>query len=196
MHAPLDRDAFLALIQVKSTTLAQRQHMGEQALAFGLSKPAHVNEYYYLDGAAAILASMLNRWTGIDLKPSAEIVRQTWDDWLTLLIRTESFPHIEQFVCVARTSLDRSEPPHIAMGEASDIGKVLPPGETAPCMISMRLLLRQLRVNAAAAGIDLPKRLTVDPKDKVAYANWRRDIDALREAAGAHVAKTKPLAPA
>src|SRR5215831_18457928 len=113
MHATLPRDAFCALIGVKSTTLAQRMHTGEQAFAFGLSKPAHVNEYQYLDGAAAILASMLNRWTGLDLKPSADIVRATWDDWLTLLIRVESVPNVEQYICVVRRSLDPAEPPHI-----------------------------------------------------------------------------------
>ena len=139
---------------------------------------------------------MLNRFAGLALREAADVVRQTWDDWLTLLIRAESAPHIEQFVCVAWTSLDRSTPPHIAMGEAADIGKVLPAGEAAPCMIPIDLLLCCLRENARRAGIELPKRLTVDPNDKAAYAKWRADIDAYREAAGARVAKTKPLTPA
>src|SRR5262249_40554035 len=144
MQPILTRDTFCALIQCKSTTLAQRMHVGEQAFAFGLTKPAHVNEYQPLDGAAAILASMLNRWGGIDLKPSAEIVREHWPDWLTLIIRVESVPSVEQYVCVAHTSLDRSEPPSIAMGTASEISKVLPAGESAPRMIPMGLLLRCL----------------------------------------------------
>lgn len=197
MRAPLNRDAFLALIQVKSTTLAQRQHVGEQALAFGLSKPAHINEYQPLDGFAAILSSAINRVGGLDLKPSAEIVRHTWPDWLTLLIRAESFPHIEQFVCIAHTSLDRSTPPNIAMGTAEEVGEACPPSEAPLCMIPINLLLRHLRENARRAGIDLPERLTVDPNDAQAYSNWRRDIDALREATGIEPAtKTKPLAPA
>src|SRR5262249_47673475 len=112
MHGPLDRDAFFALIQIKSATLSQRQYTGEQAFAFGLSKPAHLNEYYYLDGFAAILASAINRVGAIDLKPAAEIVRRTWPDWLTLLIRVESYPSIEQYIGIAHTSLDRSTPPH------------------------------------------------------------------------------------
>jgi len=195
MRAPFDRDAFLALIQTKSTTLAQRQHVGEQALAFGLSKPAHVNEYHYLDAFAAIFSSILNRWAALPLREAAEIVRVTWDGWLTLLIRAESDPRNEQYVAVIRTSLDA--PPHIAMGSAEDIGKKAPPSETAPLMIPMSFLLRQLRANAAAAGIDLPKRLTVDPSDAQAYANWRRDIDALREAAGMRDARvTKVKTPA
>ena len=188
----LDRETFLALIQTKSTTLAQRQHVGEQALAFGLSKPAHVNEYCYLDGAAALLASMMNRWAGLQLKEAADIVRRSWDDWLTLLIRAESFPHIPQYVCVARTSLDPSEPVHIAMGEAADVGNACPPSETSPYLISMTFLLQCLRGNAAKAGIELPPRLTVDPNDQPAYDRWRAEIDALREAAGmrdARVAK-------
>ena len=192
--ATVPRDTFLALIGTKSTTLAQRQHTGEAAFAFGVEKPAHIGEYLYLDAYAAILASALNRVGGLQLKQAADIVRRTWDDWLTLLIRVESNPHIEQYTCVA-WSLDRSEPPHVAMGTADDIGKVLPAGETAPCMIPMQLLLRCLRANAAKAGIELPARLTADPSDKQAYAEWRRDIDAYREAAGARVAKAK-LTPA
>ena len=157
----------------------------------------HINEYHYLDAAAALLSSMLNRFGGLELKQSADIVRRTWDDRLTLLIRAESVPHIEQFVCVAWTSLDRSEAPHITMGTAAEIAKVCPPSDTAPCLIPMQLLLRCLRGNAARAGITLPARLTVDPNDKAAYAHWRRQIDDYRQAAGTRVAKlAKPLAPA
>jgi hypothetical protein len=180
---------------VKPSTLDQRLFTGEAAFALGCHKPAHTGEYFVLDAVAMILASMLNRFAGLQLKEAADIVCSTWNDWLTLLIRAESFPHVEQFVCVARTSLDRSEPAHIAMGEAADIAKVCPPSETAPCLIPMQLLLRCLRGNAAKAGIDLPERLTVDPDDKPAYAKWRDEIDAYREAAGARVAKAK-LAPA
>jgi hypothetical protein len=62
-------------------------------------------------------------------------------------------------------------------------------------MIPMSLLLRQLRRNAAIAGIDLPKRLTIDRADEPAYSKWRAEIDALREAAGVErLAKAKPLA--
>jgi len=191
---PLPRDAFCALIGVKSATLSQRMHSGEQALAFGLSKPAHINEYQYLDGAAAILASMMNR-AGLDLKSSADVVRERWDDWLTLLIRVEHF-HAEQYVCVAWTSPDRSEPPHIVMGDEAHISKFCPPSENALYMISMSFLLRCLRGNAAKAGIQLPEPLTANPNDKPVYAKWRDEIDALREAAGMRVAKTKPLTPA
>jgi hypothetical protein len=82
------------------------------------------------------------------------------------------------------------------MGTVEEVGEACPPSEAPLCMIPIGLLLRHLRKNAADAGLDLPKRLTVDPNDKPAYAKWRAEIDALREAAGARVAKTKPLATA
>jgi len=189
LRRTVPRDSFCALIGVKSATLSQRQYTGEQAFAFGLTKPVHINEYHYLDGAAALLASMMNR-AGLDLKPAADVVRERWDDWLTLLIRVEHF-HIEQFVCVAWTSPDRSELPHIVMGDEAHIGKKAPPSKHALYLISMSFLLRCLRNNARQANIDLPKRLTVDPKDKVAYDKWRAEIDALREAAGVRGAKAK-----
>src|SRR5262249_8303630 len=174
-----------------------KPEVGEAALAFGCSKPAHVGEYPVLHAVAAILASMMNHTTGLELKRSVEIVRRTWDGWLTLLIRAESFPHIDQYVCVAWVSRNRADPPHIAMGDAAHVGKACPPSESPLCMISINLLLRRLRENARQAGIDLPARLTVDPEDdKPAYDKWRADIDAYREAAGARLAKIKPLTPA
>src|SRR5262249_6158510 len=152
MRAPLDRDAFLALIQIKSTTLSQRIFTSEQAFTYGLRKPPHTNEYQPLYGFAAILASAINMVGRLDLKLSAGIVRERWDDWLTLIIRVESFPHIEQYLCIAHTSLDRSTPPHIAMGTAEEIGKVCPPSEHPVSMIPMGFLLRCLRENARRAG--------------------------------------------
>jgi hypothetical protein len=190
------RSEFLALIGTRSATWDQRMkpEVGEAALALGCRKPAHIGEYLLLDACAALLASMLNR-AGLELRVAAEIVRQRWDDWLTLLIRVEHF-HAEQFVCVAWPSADRSTPPHIVMGDSDYISKICPPSETAQYMISMSFLLRCLRGNAAKAGIQLPERLTADPNDKPAYKKWRDEIDAYREAAGARVAKVKPLTPA
>jgi hypothetical protein len=199
MRPILSRTDFLALIGTRSVTWDQRMkpEVGEAALAFGCSKPAHVGEYPVLHAVAAILASMMNHFTGLELKRSVEIVRRTWDGWLTLLIRAESFPHIDQYVCIAWTSLDRTETPHVAMGTIEEVGETCPPSESPLCMIPINLLLQRLRNNARQAGIDLPARLTVDPeKDKRAYKKWRDEIDAYREAAGARVARTKPLAPA
>jgi hypothetical protein len=198
----LTRTEFLALIGTRSATWDQRMkpEVGEAALAFGCSKPAHVGEYPVLHAFAAILASMMNCFTGLSLKASVEIVRRTWDGWLTLLIRAESFPHIDQYLCIAWVSSDRAKPPqpHVAMGTIEEIGKDCPPSEHPLSLISMRHVLRNLRGNARQAGIDLPARLTVDPDppNEAAYKKWREEIDAYREAAGARVARTKPLAPA
>jgi len=186
------RSEFLALTGTRSATLDQRVKVGEAAFALGVERPAHIGEYLLLDAVAMILASMINRFTGLELKRAADIVRTHWDDWLLLLTRAERF-HSEQFVCIA-WSLDRTAPPHVAMGEASDIDKALPAGETAPCLIPMRLLLRCLRGNAATAGIELPERLTIAP-DEPGYAQWRRQIEDYQQAAGMRSAKAK-LAPA
>ena len=81
-------------------------------------------------------------------------------------------------------------------GDTVEIAKALRCECVAPTFISMSLVLSALRANAAAAGIDLPKYLTVDPDDKPAYAQWRAEIDLYREAAGVRRAKSKPLATA
>jgi len=168
MRPILSRTEFLALIGTRSVTWDQRMkpEVGEAALAFGCRKPAHVGEYPALHAVAAILASMMNHFTGLELKRAADIVRHTWDDWLTLVIRAESFPHIEQYVCIAWLSSDRADPPHVAMGTIEEVAKVCPPSESPLSLISINLLLRRLRENARRAGIDLPKRLTVDPNDR------------------------------
>jgi len=60
-----------------------------------------------------ILCSMINCFTGLELKRAANIVRETWDGdngWLRLLTKAERYQS-EQFVCVAWRSLERSLPP-------------------------------------------------------------------------------------
>ena len=166
---------------------------GEAAFALGCSKPAHIGEYLVLDAVAMILASMINCFTGLELRRAADEVRSAWNEWLKLLTKAERFAapkHAEQFVCVAWTSLDRSLPPRIVMGDAAEIAKALS-GQTvaAPCFISMHFLLRCLRGNAQRANIALPEKLTI-ARGEPGFKQWRADIDAYREAAGARAAKT------
>jgi hypothetical protein len=100
-------------------------------------------------------------------------------------------------VCVAWTSLYRTIPPRIVMGDTTEIAEALRGETVAPTFISMALVLHCLRGNAANAGIALPEKLTVDPNDKPAYANWRRQIEDYQQAAGVRLAKlAKPLTPA
>jgi len=49
--------------------------VGEAAFALGVERPAHIGEYLLLDAVAMILASMINRFTGLELKRAADIVR-------------------------------------------------------------------------------------------------------------------------
>jgi hypothetical protein len=193
MLVTIPRDTFQALVRIKSTTLDQRVRTGEAAFALGIEKRPHTGEYLYLDAVAMILASMINCFTGLELKRAADIVRETWDGddgWLTLLTKAERFPlpnHAEQFVCVAWTSLDRSEPRHIVMGEHHEITAALR-GQTvaAPCFISMHFLLRCLRGNAKLAGIRLPPRLTI-AEGEPGFKEWRTEIDLYRQYANARV---------
>jgi len=122
-------------------------------------------------------------FTGLTLRQAAEIVRETWEGWLRLLTKAERFPppnHSEQFVCVAWTSLDRSLPPRIVMGDTGEIAKALAGQTTVPCFISMSFLLRALRGNAKTAGIRLPPRLTID-RGEPSFKEWRREIDLYRQ---------------
>lgn len=193
MLADVPRETFLALCQIKSSTLDQRTRVGETALALGCERPARPGWYLVLDGVAMILASVLNRRGGLQLKQSAEIVRERGEDWLLLLTKAERL-QTQQCICVAWT-LDRTSPPHIIMGDIPEITQVLGSETTAPFFVSMQFVLGSLRANARDAGIDLPERLTVAP-DEPGYENWRSEIAAYQERAGARVAKIKPLTPA
>jgi hypothetical protein len=78
----------------------------------------------------------------------------------------------------------------VALGDMTELTKTL--AGTSPCFVSMKRVLTCLHANARLAGIKLPKRLTVDERDKPAYENWRHEIDLYREAAGARLARAKP----
>jgi hypothetical protein len=106
-------------------------------------------------------------------------VRETWEGWLRLLTKAERFPppnHSEQFVRVAWTSLDRSLPPRIVMGDTGEITEALAGQTTAPCFISMSFLLRG---NAKLASIRLPPRLTIDRDEP--GGNGARKSEAIRK---------------
>ena len=49
-----------------------------------------------LDAVAMILASMLNRFCGLQLKAAADAVREHWDGWLTLLTKVERWAERHQ----------------------------------------------------------------------------------------------------
>jgi len=198
MRPTLSRTEFLAITKLRPATFDQRVKVGEFCFAFGCRRTAHVNEYTLWDVVAFLLTSMIHAFSGLELKPSADIVCERWDDWLPLLVKTEHFPppkHAQQFICIAWTSLDRSQPPRVLFGDHAEIAKALSAAWVVPTFVGMSFVLRSLRVNAAEAGIHVPKYLTPNPDDKPAYANWRRQIEDHRQAAGERVAKVK-LAPA
>ena len=194
----VSRDEFLALVGVKPSTLYQRTFTGEAAFALGCHKPAHVGEYLVLDAVAMILASMLNRFCGLELKSAAEEVRTNWEAWLELVTKAERWGerHADDprlFFAVAWLSLEPRRY-RVFLGEAHKIAEALP-AQTTPCFVSIALVLRHLRANAKRAKITLPQRLTIDQDDKPAYARWRGEIDLYREAAGARLARAKPARP-
>jgi len=183
------RDTLLALTRISESTWDQRQYCSEVALAFGLSRPAHANEYTYPDACAVLLAHMIHCFIRLELKRAAEIVRETWDGddgWLALLTKAERYPlpeHPEQFVCIAWRSLDRNLPPRVVMGDTAEIATALRGQTVAPTFISMHYLLKALRGNAKLAGVRLPPRLTI-ARGEPGFKDWRREIDSLREHAG------------
>lgn len=136
---------------------------------------------------------MAHAFSGLELKRCADVMCEQWDKWLPLLVKFEHRPELgEQFVCIAWTSLDRSQPPRVLFGDRAEIAAALHPEWSAPTFIAMSFVLRCLRNNAADAGVDLPEKLTPNPADEAAYDNWRRQIDDHRQAAGERIKKLTP----
>jgi hypothetical protein len=198
----LSRDEFLRLLRLKSTTLDQRVLMGQAAFAFGCQKPAHVGEYLVLDAVAMLLSSILNQRAGLELKPAADAVREHWEGWLALVTKDERFPIADDpqlFFAVAWLWIDHKLTHRVVMGGASEIAAALA-GEPVDTVnsISIRRVLHHLRSNAQLAKVALPERLTIAPNEP-GYENWRAEIRAYQERAGARFqarAKNKKQRPA
>jgi hypothetical protein len=199
MLETFNRDEFLRLLILKSTTFDQRVLMGQAALALGCQKPAHTGEYLVLDAVAMLLVSMLN-WLGVELKPAADAVREHWEGWLELVTRAERAPlpdNAELFFCVAGVlSLDSGlVSDRVEMGEHHEIAAAFA-GESTyrPAFVSIHRVLHQLRINAQHANVALPDRLTIAPNEP-GYENWRAEIRMYQARAAARLkakAKAKP----
>jgi len=195
----IPRDTYLALVGMKSSTLDQRVRVGEAAFAFGVTERPTYGEYFYIDAFAMILASMINCFTGLELKRTVSALRKQWDEYLTVLVKTEHSPGEQQFCCIAWTSLDRRVDPRVIFGDSAEIGAKLPEVEgIVPTFIPISLPLNALKANALKANakranIELPAKLTADPKDEPAYAEWRREIRDYQQRAGMRIAKPRPV---
>jgi hypothetical protein len=198
----LPRDEFLRLLILKSTTLDQRVLMGQAAFAFGCRNPAHTNEYLVLHAVAMMLVSMLNAH-GLKLEDAADVVLQFWEEWLTLVTKAEREEQPPLFFAVSVPSpgpggsYDSSLPRRVAFGNANQIVEALyrPDKPDGVAMTPVHGLLQQLRINAnlAKPKIVLPERFTTAP-DEPGYENWRAEIRAYQQRAGARFwakAKTK-----
>lgn len=181
----IERDAFLALTLISSATLDQRTRAKEAAFALGCERPAHIGEYLAgLDPFAMILGSMLHHFMRLTLRQSAEIVREHWQGWLDLLIKTEHTTSEcpQAWFCVAWR-----EPNNyiVALGTTEEIAAQIGGIETtAPVFMPMTMPLNALRANARTAGITLPDPITPDPKDEAATTKWWADIEDYRLTAG------------
>src|SRR5262249_33220140 len=146
---------------------------GEAAFALGCERPARVGYYLILDVVAQILAGMLHRYTGLQLRQAVEVVREHWTGWTDLVTEVERW-HEEQpgedprlFIAIAWLALKpgKSERPFsILLGAHDDIVATL--RETGAAVyscnfVSIALVLHCLRVNADQAEFTLPARLTV-----------------------------------
>ena len=195
------RETYLALCQIKSSTLDQRVRVGEAAFALGCERPARIGWYLLLDVIAMILASMLNCFCGLTLKQAVEEVRTHWQRWLELVTRVEKwqekYPGGDPYLCIAVAWLafepGQSERPYrVLFGSHGEIIEALGGEAYSISFVSVSRVLSALKANAELAGFTLPARLTV-ARGEPGHKQWRDEIRAYQERAGARV-KAKTLA--
>src|SRR5262249_48058941 len=83
------RDVFLSVFGIDTNAWTQRAYRDEVALAFGLSRPAHLNEYGELDMFATMLTILIALFIKIDMGRAAQEVRSHWSQWLRGLAKVE-----------------------------------------------------------------------------------------------------------
>lgn len=83
------RDVFLSVFKIDTNAWTQRGYRDEVALAFGLSRPAHTNEYGEVDLFATELTILIANFIKIDMKRAAGLVRDYWREILDGLAKAE-----------------------------------------------------------------------------------------------------------
>jgi hypothetical protein len=194
VHARIfGRDDFLRVLGMHPNAWNQRSYQGETALAFGLAKPGHMNEYGPLDLVAVALTQMITNSIKIDMKVAAGLVRKHWQEWLDGLARAErstAAASNKRCFFVVATNSDKTKVFAAIDVLQKAIDKVDGP-DMVPFCLPLQLVLNKLRAAAKAAKVDLPKLLTPDP-DTEAYDEWLEAIEEHRQAARMKAkAKTK-----
>src|SRR5262245_12208408 len=180
MLADVPRETFLALCRIRSSTLDQRTRVHEAALALGCERTARVGWYLLLDCVAMILASVLNHFTGLQLRQAADEVRTHWDGWLKLVTKAErwheKYPATDPMLCIAIAWLSfegQSQRRYrVLLGDHREIDRALA-GKSIYTVnfVSIARVLHALRDNARLADFTLPARLTV-AEGEPGYDNW------------------------
>jgi hypothetical protein len=127
-------------------------------------------------------------------------MRVDWGPWLRLFTEVERWlekhPTTDPMLCMAIAWLSWEEEQRkrryrVLFGEHHKIVRDLSGTSPYSCnFVSIARVLHALRENARLAGIELPTRLTV-AEGEPGYDNWRDEIAAYQERAGARVTKAK-----
>jgi len=181
------RDVFLDVFGIERSAWTQRTFRGEVALAFGLSRPGHVNSYGELDLFAFVLATVIAFHVKISTEQAAELVRKFWHEWLEGLARTERLPRGaaplegDCFVIAAnedKTKIEAKVGPCaetiVAMSKMADADMLTHP-------MPLDVILRWFRRDIKKAGLNLPKKLTPGLPESPEFKQWIAEIENYRK---------------
>jgi len=142
------------------------------------------------------MAFWLARGCGLTLRQAADEVREHGPGWLDLLTRVEQWGERDQgdpmlgvgIVWLSFEEGQKQRRYRVMLGKLHEIAAASTGAYTLG-FVSIARARTALYANAKDAGITLPKRLTVDPRNKRAHEDWQRQIRAYQAAAGARIAR-------
>jgi len=179
------RGVLLSVFGIDSNTFGQRAHRGENALGFGLAKPAFVNAYGEFDLLALWLTAMIVHLLKIDLKLAAELVRAHWLGLLkgiAIQERLKSGTPYSGGVCFVIAS-DSKGKIQVGIGPCERVINEIGGADMVPLAIPLDLVLRQVRYAAESAGLTLPKKFTPGPPESAEFKRWLKDVEVYRKVA-------------
>jgi hypothetical protein len=171
------RAALLRSFGIPDNAWDQRASRGEVALAYGLARPVHMNEYGENDLLAVGLQLMAGRHVGHRL--AAQAVRDSWRAWQAgIAVAERQKPKgFTEGVCFVIGDDTRVEvgPCQVAVDKLGSA--------SVPFIIPLDLLLRRVRGATEEVGLDLPEHFCPGLPTSAEFKRWLVDIEAYRAAA-------------
>jgi hypothetical protein len=174
-------------VNLQSNAWNQRTFKSETPLGYGLAKPAHQNEYGWMDVIMVGVTNMVNVHARIGLAKSAELLRDYWKELTIGIAATERAMDVaawsEQIHFLVAVGYTDKKKVVAAVGKLQEaINKVERDALvlSIPVVLPLQLVVRGVRSRAREEGITLPKLFTPAEPNTAAFDEWLGLINEYR----------------